>query len=304
MKLSKKIHTSLGIIAILCWSTTFAFSRSLIEQLGIFTTVASMFLIGGILGCLVLLRNKDQRQNLISLSRHYLLICGFLFVFYMTCVYLAIGFVSTRQQVIEIGLINYLWPGLTMVFSVFILGHKARAFLIPGIIIATAGVSLATIYGESFSFSQTICNFQINWFAYILALFAAISWALYSNLARLWSRNSTGQAVPVFILIIGILFFIICLFFPETSNWNLQSVLELIYMAVVTTFLGYLFWDNAVKNGDIVVVVSFSYLTPLLATLFSCLYLNLKSGWVLWLACGLVLAGSIICKFSLIENRK
>ena len=70
-------------------------------------------------------------------------------------------------------------------------------------------------------------------------------------------------------------------------------------MAVVATFLGYLFWDIAVKKGDVVFVASISYITPLLATLWSCLYLEITCGWVLWLAAFLVIIGSVICKLSL-----
>ena len=37
------MYTALGFLAILFWSTTIAFSRSLTEQLGVMTTAAAIF---------------------------------------------------------------------------------------------------------------------------------------------------------------------------------------------------------------------------------------------------------------------
>ena len=62
----------------------------------------------------------------------------------------------------------------------------------------------------------------------------------------------------------------------------------------VYTSVGFL----AIKKGNFIIVTSFSYLTPLLSTLFSCLYLQVPNGYILWLAGGLVVAGSVICRYS------
>ena len=40
---------------------------------------------------------------------------------YMFSIYLGIGLASSRLQALEIGLLNYLWPALILVFSVFLL---------------------------------------------------------------------------------------------------------------------------------------------------------------------------------------
>ena len=40
-----------GVLAIVLWSTTIAFSRSIAEQLGTFTGAAVVYLAAGLLGC-------------------------------------------------------------------------------------------------------------------------------------------------------------------------------------------------------------------------------------------------------------
>ena len=73
-------------------------------------------------------------------------------------------------------------------------------------------------------------------------------------------------------------------------------------MSVFPTFLAYLFWDRAMRKGKIILVVSLSYFTPLLSIIISSLYLQVAIEPSLWLACGLVIAGAVICKFSIIDK--
>jgi len=75
-------------------------------------------------------------------------------------------------------------------------------------------------------------------------------------------------------------------------------------MSVFPTFLAYLFWDRAMRKGKIILVASFSYFTPLLSIIISSLYLQVVIKPSLWIACGLVIVGAVICKFSIIDKAK
>lgn len=300
------LYTILGLFSILFWSTTFGFSRMLNEKLGIITTVTSIYLISGIFSCLFIFSRKENRRKLLSINFKYLIGCGALFIIYAICVYSSVGLVNTRQQVIEVGLINYLWPSLTIIFSIFLLKKKARIWVIFGIILATAGIYLAGFQGAEVSAINILNNLSLNWLAYLLALLAAISWGLYSNLTKLWGSEAGADGIPIFLLATGIILFVVKIFIKETSIWDIESITGLIYMSIFPTFLGYQFWDKAMQKGDMILVASFSYFTPLFATIFSCFYLGLNCGWLLGLACGLVLAGSVICKLSVkndVKNR-
>ena len=56
------------------------------------------------------------------------------------------------------------------------------------------------------------------------------------------------------------------------------------------------------QNGKVLLVTAFSYLIPLLSTLVCCVYLSVLPGVNLWLGLLLVIAGAIICKYSVIET--
>ena len=90
--------------------------------------------------------------------------------------------------------------------------------------------------------------------------------------------------------------------FPEESYWTPRVIVELLYMSVFPTFLAYTFWDRAMRKGKIILVISLSYFTPLLSIVISSLYLRVIIKSTLWIACGLVIAGAVICKFSIIDK--
>jgi len=300
----ENLNTIFGMLAILFWGTTIAFSRSLTEQLGPLTAASWIYLLSGIWGCIYLINKPGGIKKTFQLPVLYLIGCGALFVIYMVSLYLAVGLAFSREQVIEVSIINYLWPGLTLILSIPILGKKARLSLIPGVFLAFSGFYLATVNSGMFSWEVFKVNFQVNYIPYLLAFVAAASWGLYSNLVRCWAGHTEGGAVPLFLLVTGLILTTIRFMFPEESYWTARVVAELLYMSVFPTFLAYFFWDRAMRKGKIILVASLSYFTPLLSIIISSLYLQVAVRESLWIACGLVIAGAIICKYSVIDTTK
>ena len=296
----RRRYTIQGILAILFWGSIVAFSRSLAEKLGTLTAASCIFLIAGSISCTYLIVSR-RFHEIRRVSRSYLYGCGSLFVLYMTSLYVAIGTAASRLQVLEVGLVNYLWPSLTLVMAVPILSRRARATLILGCPLAFGGVLLAALEaGESWEIFAV--NLETNLVPYLLALVAAVCWALYSNLLRRWTSEAEGGAVPLFLLASGLVLVGLRFMSPEATHWTPQSIVELVYVAVFPTIIAYMFWDTAMRKGDMILVVSLSYLTPLLSIIIGSVYLEVGTGFYLWVGCLLVIAGSIICKLSVRED--
>jgi drug/metabolite transporter (DMT)-like permease len=295
-----RLDTALGIAAILLWSTSVAFGRSLGEQLGPLTTASLIYLIGGTLG-ISYLALTGRLAALGGLPRRYLYGCGGLFVLYMASLYLALGLAETRAQVLQVGLMNYMWPTLTVVLSVPILGLEASPLLVPAAGLASAGVVLATTQGQPLTWAAFGANLARNSLPYILGLTAALSWALYSVLSRRWASQETGPAVPVFMLCTGILLGLARLLTVESTQWTARSLAELAYM-IVGSNLAYAFWERAMRHGNLVLVATSSYFTPLLSTFVSTIYLGALPGARLWLGCVMVIGGAIGCNLAVRET--
>lgn len=286
-------YTIAGIMAILLWSSTVALARRLAEQVGPLTAGCSVFLSASMV--LAVLWTREERSQIMrrKLPRKFLVGCGVLFVAYSISLFLALGLAHNRFQTVEIGLLNYLWPSLTLLFSLFLLGNRATIGLLPGTGLALLGVFLVLTQAGSVTWNSFSANFLRNPAAYGLGILAAVVWGLYSNLSRRWGTSASGGAVLLFTLATGIAFGLIRILQPESGNWTPRAIAEMSVLALATA-MAYLFWDLAMRKGDMVLVVSCSYLTPFLSSLVSCLYLGVLPGRNLWLGCFCIIAGSFL----------
>jgi drug/metabolite transporter (DMT)-like permease len=303
----RKVHfdrnTVAGLGAILIWSTSIALVRSISEQVGPLAGAAAVHLIGGIFSlALFLSRSKGSLLPLRRLSAKYLIGCGVLFVLYMLALFIAVGMASNRRQVLEVGLLNYLWPALTILFSLLLLRKRGTFILIPGTLLALSGVFLVLTQGQPISPASIIENVGRNPTAYALGFMAALSWGLYSNLTRRWGGPEARGAVELFILVTGLVFLLLLWLTGEGRVWTWRAGFEVTFMGLATA-LAYILWDLAMRKGDIVFVAACSYFTPLLSTLLSCLYLQVAAGVSLWVGCFLIVAGSLLSWLS-VSDRK
>ena len=284
-------NTIRGLSAILLWSATVALARRIAEQVGPLTAGAAVYATAGLfLGGHLLVRERSLKK-LRSLPRLHLFGCGALFLIYTVALFLGLGLAANRHQAIEVALLNYLWPALTLLFSLPLLGKRAGAGLVPATLLALFGVFLVLTPGASFSWRSFLANLSSNPAAYALGLTAAVSWALYSNLTRRWGEDASSNAVLLFTLGTGAAFWLVRFFHPEPGAWTARAAAEAALLALGTG-LAYLLWDIAMRRGDLVLVASCSYLTPFLSTLVSCVYLGVLPEAGVWLGSLLIVAGS------------
>lgn len=294
--------TAGGLLALVFWSSTIGFSRVLTEALGSMTAAAAIYLTAGVLGCAPLAVSARRRRELAVLPGAYWGWCGGLFAVYTLALYGAVGGARDRAQVVEVGLVNYLWPSLTLVFSVPVLGSRARWTLAPGIAIACAGVVLAVTPEGTAPLAGLAGRVAAAPLPYALALVAAVSWALYNTVGRRVAGGAGGGAVPVFMLVTGALLAASAAASGERGAWSAKAIAPLAYMAVFPTWLAYGLWDVGMRRGHIVMLSSASYLTPVVSTLVSTALLGLSPSARLWLSCLLVMIGAVVCNRAMIRS--
>ena len=245
------------------------------------------FGLAGALGCMSLAVRRQLGHTLRALTPAYVLRCGSLFVLYELLLYLALGLSASRGQVLEVALVHYLWPMLTLFFSALSLRSRPHPLFYGGGILAMFGVGLAMTQDSAVTWQSFQSNLSGNATPYVVALAAAFAWSLYSVSSRHWSSEGQSGAVALWMLFTGIALGLVRLVIPETPQPNARIGWELGFMAISSS-IAYGFWERALRKGNVIMVVSLSYLTPLLSTLFSSLYLGVRLGWRLWLSCAFV----------------
>lgn len=288
----RRTSTLFGAVAIFLWASNVGISRSAAESVGALTAGAWMFLVGGLIGCVYDELVNRRFREMLRLPRTYLLGGGALFAAYMLCLYAAIGMAVDRRQTIEVGVLNYLWPSLTLVFAIPILGVRVSAIFPIGVVLALAGAVLAPLQIETVSGGALAANLLSNPGPYVLATTAAILWALYSNLSRKWAGHTKQGAVPLFSVATGLLLFCLRPLFPEPASWTARALAEVGFLAVFPGVLAYAMWDRAVRRGNVTLVAALSYAIPVLSTFMSSLYLGVPVAWNVWLGCVFTVVGA------------
>jgi len=298
---SDRLSTAGGLAAIVLWSTTVAVARSLSEQLGPLTAGACVYLIGGLFCLPAFVRPRNVVWRVARQSPRYVFGCGAMFVLYTVLLYLAIGTAEDRRQVLEIGLINYLWPTATVLLSLVLLNKRANLLLAPGTALALAGEFLVITQDTAVSWPSFWGHLQADPGPCVLAFVGAVAWAFYSTLTRRWLPAGSAGAVSLFVPAAGLGLLVLSLLQGESPTWSMHVVEEAVVLAALTV-AAYALWDRAMRRGNLLLVAACSYFTPLLSTLVSCVYLGVEPGGRLWLGCVVLVAGSLLTWQSICDS--
>lgn len=287
--------TAIGLAAVLCWSATVGLLRSVAESLGALGGAAMVYSTSAL--CVLAVQGWPRRAQLRQVSPIYLWGCGTLFVAYEICLSVAIGWAQDRQQALEMGLINYLWPCLTIVLAVACGQQRARWWLAPGVLLCLWGLARVTGGGEAGpqgGWWQTLAHHvQANPAAYALACGAALLWPAYTVLSR---RHGGGfNAVGLFLLATGaVLWLQWAVADTAPMRWSWSVAAQVLAVGALTA-TGYSCWERGIQRGRLAVLAAASYFTPVFSALLGSWWLAVQPGWPFWQGVALVTAGSLLC---------
>lgn len=249
--------TRIGFIAIVIFGTLALLTTLTEGAIPPFQMIAMCFSIAFILIALRWIKNKDNgfrylRQPLFSWIIGVGGLFGFHF-FYFKGMSLA--------PAVEVSLITYLWPLLIVLFSSFLPTEKLRIYHLVGALLALLGCLILINGNGELGFAWHYLP------GYLYGLAAAISWGLYSTLSRL-VRNVPTDAVAWFCAATAILALIYHLLF-EMTVWPADSMqwLGVIGLGLGPVGAAFFFWDFGVKYGNIQLIGTLAYITPLISTL-------------------------------------
>lgn len=264
------------------------FARNVTELLGPVGGAASIYTVASVF--LVLVMGVPKVKNY---PPRYVVICGGLFVAYEICLALALGMANTRQQAIEMLVINYLWPALTVLLAVIVSNKKTNFLVYPSIIIAFLGVAWSITGDQSLSLAQIAANVATNPTTYAMAFVGAFLWAIYCNLTK---RISGGQnGITLFFIMTAVTLWIKYALSNETGMTLTWEASGLLLISGVAMGSGYALWNFAILGGNMVLLATLSYFTPVLSTILSSFILGLSLTQSFLEGVVMVTIGSLMC---------
>lgn len=189
----------------------------------------------------------------------------------------------------NVSLITSISPLLTaMLVGVIYKDERPSKGIILGSTIAFLGVG-CVIFNSSF-------NVNIRPLGDMLALSAALGWAIYSIILRKLNALYSVWFITRKTFFYGILTAIPFLFiqpgsfhisvFTKPEVWG-----NLLFLGVVCSMVAYVIWAQAVKRLGAVKASNYMYFVPIVTLIASQLLLDEKITWVGYLGCALILFG-------------
>lgn len=262
-----------ALITILIWGTTFISTKILLVD---FTPIEILFF-RFLLGLLVLIivypkriKIKDRKQELTFAAAGLCGICLY---------YLLENIALTYTMASNVGVIISIAPFFTAVLSHIFMKteEKLKVQFFVGFFVAMVGICLISFNGR---------ELELNPIGDILAVVAALVWAVYSLLTRKISSygyNTVQTTRRIFTY--GIVFMLPFLFVFD-FNLDIQNVvkpeyaLNLIYLGIGASALCFVTWNYAVKMLGAVKTSVYIYMVPVITVATSVIVLKEKITWV------------------------
>ncbi|MGR6822330.1 aromatic amino acid DMT transporter YddG [Enterobacter sp. CCM 8630] len=289
--MDRKRATLIGLVAILLWSTMVGLIRSVSEGLGPVGGAAMIYTVSGLL-CLATVGFPDIKR----FSKGYLIAGSVLFVSYEMCLALSLGFAATRSQAIEVGMVNYLWPSLTIVFAIFFNGQKSTLWVIPGLAISLLGVGWVLGGENGLHVHDIMQNIVSSPLSYGLAFAGAFIWAAYCTVTSRYARGQNG--ITLFVLLTALSLWVKYAVSDQPEMvFSVPVVVKLLMCGVALGF-GYAAWNIGILHGNVTVLAAVSCFTPVLSAALAAIMLSSPLSFSFWQGALMVCAGSLLCWYA------
>jgi drug/metabolite transporter (DMT)-like permease len=280
--------TLFGLLAIVLWSSVVGLIRSVSEGLGPVGGAAMIYSVSTLFLLIVM-----GIPKLRDIPRSYLIVGSLLFVAYEICLSLSLGYASNRIQAIEVGMINYLWPCFTVLMAILFNGQKAKWWVIPGLLLSLFGIGWIMSGDGGWSPAQMLENVRSNPLSYGLAFSGALIWAIYCNVTK---RIAQGKnAVVLFIALTALALWLHYPFSNESGMHFTLPVSVALLSAGIAMGAGYAAWNVGILHGNMTLLATVSYFTPVLSAVFAAVVLNTSLTINFWQGVAMVTVGSLIC---------
>lgn len=286
--MTQKKATMIGLIAIMLWSAIVGLIKSVSEGFGPIGGAAMIYTSSA-----VLLLFTVGFPKIKKFPRNYLIIGSILFVCYELCLSLSLGFSDSGRQAIEVGMVNYLWPSMTILLSVIVNKQKTSLWIVPGIIIAIVGICRVLGGEQGFSIQDIVANLQSNPLSYGLAFCGAIIWAIYCVVTQKIAKGSNG--ITLFFILTALVLWVKYLFSPQPEFQLNSWVWFSLFLSAIAMGFGYAAWNTGILHGNVTVLATASYFIPVISAMLAAVMLNSELTIYFWQGAAMVSLGSLLC---------
>jgi len=279
-----------ALLTVMVWGTTFTSTKILLRDFSAY----ELLFIRSLIAFLVLSIAKPQKLVLREKKHELLFACAGLCG--ITLYHLLENYSLLFTSVANTSLIVATSPFfIAILSSVFLKAEKPGPAFYLGFLLALTGTALISFNGR--------IVLALNPTGDILALCAALSWALYSILSKLLSMHEYGTLqITRRIFGYSLLFLLPVFFF---SGFRLSpsllikpvNILNFLYLGAVASALCFGTWNYAIRTLGALKTSVFIYLIPVISVTVSAIVLREPVTWILISGAALTLSGLFLSEY-------
>jgi len=273
------------------WGTTFLATRVAIESIPPFAMSGSRHLAAGIILALILRARGIPLPRPESWPGHALL--GLLMIGMGNgCLVWAQQFVPSGVAAVMVSVIPFWMIGVE---ALMLDGDQIHARQFTGLLLGFGGIALlasSSLQNDGASTGQIIAGV-------IMLQLSCLGWAVGSTYAKRHKREENlFAATAVQIMCGGIVLMVVATVMGEWPGVDPtgRSLLGVLYLIVVGTFVGYVSYVYALKHLPVTIVSLYAYVNPVIAVILGSLILREPFTPRMALAIGIIFAAMLIVR--------
>ncbi len=285
----------LGAIASLLWSTVFVFGRYLCNVLGIHPILVAFlrFSCAGAISVLyIVFRGGARSLSLLVEKPVSISLLAFTGISAMGgSVFLALS----HSTSVDVSIIMNSNPIFIIPLAVLV-GERLKLRNIVGVIAGLLGCAL--VINGSFTGFRFLIQRE-HFIGNLIALVAAICWAIYTVMGKKLVRERGGLVVTTLNMVIGsIPLLLILIGLGKLAFPPLKAFLIILYLAIFPTAMGFVFWYKALETLDAGPLGPLQYIVPVGTAIIAFFFLGETIGLASMIGMILIFAGIYLSTIS------
>ncbi|CAI3931958.1 Permease of the drug/metabolite transporter (DMT) superfamily (RhaT) (PDB:5I20) [Commensalibacter communis] len=276
--------TASGFLTILLWSSSSVTITSL-RYIPQFELLWLGFGASFIVGIAILALTGRLREMSQPFAPWITAFCG-LFFFYIFD-YIGLSLAPPAK----VTLLSYLWPIMLVICIALMSNRKFHIAYLIGAVMGLIGMTCLMPSDSSSSLSLKVI------LGYCFGFMSGVVWTIYSVINRRYATVPTGMMIGVCggisLVSMGLHF----IFEKTVMPVNFTDMLIILYLGCGPIGIAFLAWDFATKNANLSLIASFSYLAPLLSTLWLILAGRATASTMLFVAVILIVGGAMVASY-------
>jgi len=190
-------------------------------------------------------------------------------------------------------MLNSAIPVFIMILGVLFFGQKLRWLQVTGVVISLAGVLAILSRGDV----GVLAHLQLN-IGDIILLASMVQWAYYTLALKWKPADIPALAFLCVCATVGVIAmtpaYVIAGAMGQEIRWSGSVVAALLYVGIVPSFIGYIFWNRGVELAGAEVAGMFIHLMPVFGSVLAWLFLSERLHLFHLVGIALILAGIFV----------